>query len=241
MSGLAEDHLEPPSLRRRMLVIAAVVLAVIAVGSLAWWLKSQLSAPSAAKRQVARITILPDTPPPPPPPPPLKAEPKPPPRDDNKPPPPDLAPKPLQAPVAANEPIKMEGPAGSGDSPFAAGAVNNDYKGGPPTVGASAPGAGSVVDRAQERFYAQSARQLLQGEIERTLRSETTELVVSFSLWVDRAGAIQQVQLQPSGSPQDDAALQATLDDARRAFKLPQPPAGLTQPLRFRLTVRPQG
>ena len=240
MSGLAEDHLEPPSLRRRMLVIAAVVLAVLAAGSLAWWLKSQLSAPSAAKRQVARITILPDTPPPPPPPPP-KAEPKPPPRDDNKPPPPDLAPKPLQAPVAANEPIKMEGPAGSGDSPFAAGAVSNDYKGGPPTVGASAPGAGSVVDRAQERFYAQSARQLLQGEIERTLRSETTELVVSFSLWIDRAGAIQQVQLQPSGSTQDDAALQAALDDARRAFKLPQPPAGLTQPLRFRLTVRPQG
>ena len=240
MSGLAEDHLEPPSLRRRMLVIAAVVLAVLAAGSLAWWLKSQLSAPSAAKRQVARITILPDTPPPPPPPPP-KAEPKPPPRDDNKPPPPDLAPKPLQAPVAANEPIKMEGPAGSGDSPFAAGAVSNDYKGGPPTVGASAPGAGSVVDRAQERFYAQSARQLLQGEIERTLRSETTELVVSFSLWNDRAGAIQQVQLQPSGSTQDDAALQAALDDARRAFKLPQPPAGLTQPLRFRLTVRPQG
>ena len=240
MSGLAEDHLEPPSLRRRMLVIAAVVLAVLAAGSLAWWLKSQLSAPSAAKRQVARITILPDTLPPPPPPPP-KAEPKPPPRDANKPPPPDLAPKPLQAPVAANEPIKMEGPAGSGDSPFAAGAVSNDYKGGPPTVGASAPGAGSVVDRAQERFYAQSARQLLQGEIERTLRSETTELVVSFSLWIDRAGAIQQVQLQPSGSTQDDAALQAALDDARRAFKLPQPPAGLTQPLRFRLTVRPQG
>ena len=240
MSGLAEDHLEPPSLRRRLLVIAAVVLAVLAAGSLAWWLKSQLSAPSAAKRQMARITILPDTPPPPPPPPP-KDEPKPPPRDANKPPPPDLAPKPQQAPAAANEPIKMEGPAGSGDSPFAAGTVNNDYKGGPPTVGASAPGAGSVVDRAQERFYAQSARQLLQGEIERTLRSETTELIVSFSLWVDRAGAIQQVQLQPSGSAQDDAALQAALDDARRAFKLPQPPAGLTQPLRFRLTVRPQG
>lgn len=241
MSGLAEDHLEPPSLGRRLAVIAAVVVGLLLTGSLAWWLKSQLSAPSVAKRQVARITILPDTPPPPPPPPP-KDEAKPPPRDDNKPPPPDLAPKPQQAPVAANEPIKMEGPAGSGDSPFAAGAVSNDYKGGPPTVGASASGGGgSVVDRAQERFYAQSARQLLQGEIERTLRSETTELVVSFSLWVDRAGAIQQVQLQPSGNAQDDAALQAALDDTRRAFKLPQPPAGLTQPLRFRLTVRPQG
>lgn len=240
MSGLAEDHLEPPSLGRRLAVIAAVVVGLLLTGSLAWWLKSQLSAPSAAKRQVARITILLDTPPPPPPSPP-KDEAKPPPRDDNQPPPPDLAPRPLQAPAAANEPIKMEGPAGSGDSPFAAGAVSNDYKGGPPTVGASASGVGSVVDRAQERFYAQSARQLLQGEIERTLRSETTELVVSFSLWVDRAGAIQQVQLQPSGSARDDAALQAALDDARRAFKLPQPPAGLTQPLRFRLTVRPQG
>ena len=240
MSGLAEDNLEAPSLRRRLLVIAAVVIGLLVAGSLAWWLKSQLSAPSAAKRQVARIMILPDTPPPPPPPPP-KDEVKPPPRDDNKPPPPDLAPKPQQAPAAANEPIKMEGAAGSGDSPFAAGAVSNDYKGGPPTVGAPASGGASVVDRAQERFYAQSARQALQGEIERALRSEATELVVSFSLWVDRAGAIQQVQLLPSGNAQHDAALQAALDDTRRAFKLPQPPAGLTQPLRFRLTVRPQG
>lgn len=240
MSGLAEDELEAPSLRRRLVVIAAVVVGLLVAGSLAWWLKSQLSAPSAAKRQVAKIALLPDTPPPPPPPPP-KDEPKPPPRDDNKPPPPDLAPKPQPAPAPANEPIKMEGAAGSGDSPFAAGAVTNDYKGGTPTVGASAPGGGSVVDRAQERFYAQSARQLLQGEIERALRSETTELVISFSLWVDRAGAIQQVQLQPSGNAQQDAALQAALDDTRRAFKLPQPPAGLTQPLRFRLTVRPQG
>lgn len=240
MSGLAEDHLEPPSLRRRLAVVAAVVVAVLVTGSLAWWLKSQLSAPSVTQRQLARITILPDTPPPPPPPPP-KDEAKPPPRDDNKPPPPDLAPKPQQVPAAANEPIKMEGAAGSGDSPFAAGAVSNDYKGGPPTVGASAPAAGGVVDRAQERFYAQSARQLLQGEIERTLRSETTELVVSFSVWVDHAGAIQQVQLLPSGNAQHDAALQAALDDARRGFKLPQPPGGMTQPLRFRLTVRPQG
>lgn len=241
MAALAEDSLEAPSLRRRLTVIAAVVVALLATGGLAWWLKSQLSAPSAAKRQVARITILPDTPPPPPPPPRPKDEPKPPPRDDNKPPPPDLAPKPQQAPAAANEPIKMEGAAGSGDSPFAAGTVSNDYKGGPPTVGASAPGGGSVVDRAQERFYAQSARQLLQGEIERTLRSETTELVIGFSLWVDRSGAIQQVQLQPSGNAQHDAALEAALDDTRRTFKLPQPPAGLTQPMRFRLTVRPQG
>jgi len=240
MAGLAENTLERPSAGRRIAWVVAVLAGLLLVGAAAWWLKSQLSAPTVAKRQVARISILPDTPPPPPPPPP-REEPKPQPRDDNKPPPPDLAPK-AAVPAPANEPIKMEGPAGSGDSPFAAGSVNNDYKGGNPGVGASSPGAGaSLVDRAQERFYAQSARQLLQPEIERALRSDVTELVVSFSLWVDKAGAIQRVDVLPSGQAQHDDDLRSALDDTRRKFKLPPPPAGLTQPMRFRLTVRPQG
>lgn len=240
MSGLAEDELEAPSLRRRWAVIAAVVVALLAAGSLAWWLKSQLSAPGAAKRQVARIMILPDTPPPPPPPPP-KDEPKPPPRDDNKPPPPDLAPKPQQAPAAANEAIKMEGAAGNGDSPFAAGAVSNDYKGGPPTVGgASARAPAGAADRAQQRLYANSARQLLRDEIEKHLQADANELAAEFTLWLAADGAIERIEPVPSGNPQRDAALAVALDQTRRSLRLPPPPGAL-QPMRFKLTVRPQG
>src|SRR3990167_6456704 len=94
MAGLAEDSLERPSAGRRIAVVAGV-LAALLLGALAWWLKGQLSTPSTPKRQVARISILPDTPPPPPPPPP-KEVPRPQPSDDTKPPPPDVAPKPQE-------------------------------------------------------------------------------------------------------------------------------------------------
>ena len=242
MSGLAEDDLVPASPVRKLVTAALVLAGLLLVGALAWWLKGQLSQPAEPKRQMARITILPDTPPPPPPPPP-RDEPKPPPRADDKPPPPDMAPKPQQAPAPENAPLKMEGAAGTGDSPFAAGTVRNDYQGGPPSLGASAPAGGTanVVDRAQQRLYAQSARQLLQTEIERALRGDAVELVVSFALWVDASGAIQRAEVLPSGNPQHDTDLRTALDDTRRTLKLPQPPAALAQPMRFRLTVRPQG
>lgn len=241
MSGLAEDDLAPPSLSGRLVTAALVLAGLLLVGALAWWLKGQLSQPAEPKRQMARITILPDTPPPPPPPP--REEPKPTPRADDKPPPPDVAPKPQQAPAPENAPLKMEGAAGTGDSPFAAGTVRNDYQGGPPSLGASAPAGGgaSVVDRAQQRLYAQSARQLLQPEIERALRADAVELVASFALWVDADGAIRRAEVLPSGNPQHDTDLRTALDDTRRTLKLPQPPAALAQPMRFRLTVRPQG
>ena len=240
--SLADDDPSPPSLARRLGTIAVVVVLLLLAGALAWWLKGMLSQPAEPKRQMARISILPDTPPPPPPPPP-RDEPKPPPRQDDKPPPPDLAPKPQPAPAPANEPLKMEGAAGTGDSPFAAGSVRNEYQGGPPSIGASAPAGGgaSVVDRGQQRLYAQSARQLLQTEIERALRSDAVELVAGFALWVDASGAIQKAEVVPSGNAQHDADLRTALDDARRVLRLPQPPAALPQPMRFRLTVRPQG
>lgn len=240
--SLADEDPAPPSLARRLRTAAAVLALLLLAGGLAWWLKDQLSQPAEPKRQMARISILPDPPPPPPPPPP-RDEPKPPPPQDDRPPPPDLAPKPQPTPAPANEPLKMEGSAGSGDSPFAAGAVRNDYQGGAPAIGASAPAGGSTrgVDRAQQRLYAQSARQLLQTEIERSLRGDAVELVASFALWVDASGAIQRAELVPSGNAQQDADLRAALDETRRLLKLPQPPAAMDQPMRFRLTVRPQG
>lgn len=240
MSGLAEDDLAPHSLSSRLVSVALVLAGLLLVGALAWWLKGQLSQPAEPRRQMARITILPDTPPPPPPP---REEPKPTQRADDKPPPPDVAPKPQQAQAPENAPLKMEGAAGTGDSPFAAGTVRNEYQGGPPSLGASAPAGGgaSVVDRAQQRLYAQSARQLLQPEIERALRADAVELVASFALWVDADGAIQRAEVLPSGNPQHDTDLRTALDDTRRTLKLPQPPAALAQPMRFRLTVRPQG
>lgn len=217
----------------KLLVVAACLLLGLAV----WWAVKSIK-PDAPKRQVAKISILPDTPPPPPPPP--KEEKKPElPKDEPKQVMREEQIKQAEAPKPA-ESIKMEGAAGDGPSAFAAGSVGKDYAGGAPTTGASGP-AGTAADRAQERFYANTARQLLQSEIEKHLKSDAESLTATFAVWLEKDGAIQRFELSPSGNDGNDSALRAALDETRRQFRLPPPPAlALSQPMRFRLSMRPQ-
>ena len=237
MSALAESSLEPTGLRQWLLrgLIAVVVIALLL--GLALWLKSMLGGPALAKRQVAKISILPDTPPPPPPPP----------KEEKKPEPPKAEPKQVvreeqikrDVPKPANEPIKMEGQAGDGPSAFSAGTVNNEYKGGVPVIGAASSAAGSnAAERAQERFYANAVRQLLHAEIEKNLRSEAGELVATFSVWIEPDGSIRRFDLTPTGNAARDTDLRAAFDQTTRRLQLPSP-NGLPQPMRFKLTVRP--
>ena len=235
MAGLAEDNLQPRRTPAWLMPAAMALLVLVLLGAAAWWLKGVMGQTAAPQRQVARIAVLPDTPPPPPPPPPREQAPQ---QREQKP-TPQEAPKAREAEAAA-APLKMEGAAGSGPSAFAAGTVTQDYRGGTP---ASAPSraAPSGVDRAQERLFAQSVRQQLQGEIERRLRNEQVELTGTFNLWLSRDGAIERLELVPGADPKDDADLRAALDETSRNVRLPPPPAAMQQPLRFRLTVRPLG
>lgn len=225
--------------RSRSTALWVVLGALVLLAALAWAIKSLSAKPAAPKRQVARISVLPDTPPPPPPP---KIE---------KPPEPKLAPKPTQrdepkptpdAPKPADAPLKMEGAAGTGPSAFAGGAVTQDYKGGAVASGAaSAAAAGTPGDRAQERFYGNTARQLLRDELDRRLSGDANQVVANFSLWIAADGAIRRFELQPSGNAQADQDLRTALDGAVRELRLPPPPAFVSsqnQPLRFRLTLR---
>jgi hypothetical protein len=241
MAGLAEDTIEGSPHGKRALQALAWLIGLALLLAAGWWLKATLGAKPQAQRQVARITVLPDTPPPPPPQPP-KEEPKPLPRPSDKPPPPGQPPEPQAVQPPADAPIKMEGAAGDGPSPFAAGPVTQDYQGGAPkvggSVGASAPA--PVVDRLQQRLYVSSVRPLLRDEIERHLRADATQLSAEFTVWLAADGAIRKVELQPSGDGAADQALQAALNDTQRALRLPTPPAAM-QPMRFRLDVRPQG
>jgi outer membrane biosynthesis protein TonB len=214
------------------------VAGVALSAGLVWGLSKLGSDPPTAKRQVARIALLPDTPPPPPPPPPERA-PEPPkeqPRTVEE------APKPDDAPKPGDEPLKMEGAAGDGPSAFAAGTVRQEYSGGP-TAGGTAATAARATDRAQERLYASSARALLRDAIERHLESEATQATATFSLWVDGDGSIRRVDLVPTGNATLDAQLRAALDETARSLRLPPPPQALAggEPMRFRLTVRPLG
>jgi hypothetical protein len=237
MGALAEDSIETPSWGRRLRRLAWVAAAALVLAGLAWWLGVPAEKHGPPKRQVSKIAILPDTPPPPPPP------------REEKPPPPraqatqmvrEEAVKQAEAPKPANEPIKMEGAAGEGSSAFAAGTVRNEYAGGAPSTGSPAAGTGVASDRALERFFVNSARQLLRDEIEKHLKDEVQEARAEFTLWVERDGAIQRFQLQPTGDDKLDADLRAALDLTQRSLRLPIPPAAL-QPMKFRLTLRPQG
>lgn len=234
--ALAESSLAPPSWRTWLKRVLVALLLAGAVVGLTLVARTLLSAPSAPKRQIAKIAILPNTPPPPPPP---REEPrKPTPKDEPKQVQPQNQPKPQAAPPA-EAPIRMEGAAGSGESPFSAGAVTNDYRGGVPQVGPAASG-GITSDRAAERFYANSARQLLRDEIERQLRPEAGELTATFALWIEADGRVRRYEITPSGDAGRDAELQRALEGTSRVLRLP-PPGALAQPMRFRLTVQAQG
>lgn len=229
----AEGRISPLLLQR--LALALVAMAVVA--GLVWALKNWAGGTSQPKRQVARIALLPDTPPPPPPPPP-KERPEPPKTEAKPTPQVDNTPKP---PAPANEPLKMEGAAGNGPSAFQSGAVTQDYKGGAPQIGGAAASATAPADRAAERLYAGTVRQLLRDEIERQLSPEAGELTAAFALWIAGDGRITRWELDaPAADAGREGALKVALDRSADQLRLPTPPA-VAQPMRFRLTVRAGG
>lgn len=232
----AEGRINPQLLQRLAL---GVVIALL-IGAAIWGLRHWADQSSAPKRQVARIAILPDTPPPPPPPPPKerkeevpKAEAKPLAQPDNTPKPP---------PAPANEPLKMEGAAGNGPSAFQAGSVAQDYKGGTPQIGGTAASAVTATDRAAERLYAGSVRQMLRDEIEKQLSPDAGELTAAFALWIAGDGRITRWEFDGAApvEPARQGALKLALDRSADQLRLPAPPA-VAQPMRFRLTVRAGG
>jgi type IV secretory pathway VirB10-like protein len=240
MAGLATDQdaeLQPAgALRTWAMRIAIAAVALVAVAALALWLRGMLSAPAAPRKQMARITVLPDTPPPPPPPklekpPEAKEQPKQVMREE--------APQPVDAPKPADAPIKMDGPAGDGPSAFAAGTVNKEYQGGAPVVG-GAGGTRTAADRSQARFYASNARQTLTEELDRRYTGDASALTAEFALWVAADGSLQRYELKATGDARRDAELRAALDQAVANVRLAPPPE-MTQPLRFRLNIRGAG
>jgi protein TonB len=165
--------------------------------------------PSAPKKQVAHIMLLPDTPPPPPPP------------EDKKPPPPKEQAAPQQVNVVTPkvqtppEPqqLKMEGAAGDGPSPFAAGEVKQDYIG------------GDIGNGSRYAAYVARLEQRVQAELSRhKLRVSNVKLF----LWLSPDGAVQRYTVQGG----DSDAVRAALADLSRVDEAPQPdmpmPVGLS-------------
>lgn len=195
------------------LLFGAGVLLLLALAG--WGLYGLLSKPAAPKRQVAKISILPDTPPPPPP----KEEKKPEPKPEEKPvqqvdtPKPETPPEPQQ--------IKMEGPAGEGPSPFAGGEVRSDYIGG--DIGAGA------------RFaaYTQRLSRTIQQELSRRNMRNGGGRVL---LWLEPDGTVQRFRLIDVPAPETKALLETAFAELRRVTE--PPPRDMPMPVGLEIRVQ---
>ena len=178
--------------------IISVVLIFIA-GALVWGGMNLTHGATEPKRQVARIMILPDTPPPPPPP----EEKKPPPKEEQarvqqvKKLKPETPPAPAQ--------VEMEGAAGDGHSPFAAGDVKQDYIG------------GDIGNGSRYSAYVACLEQRIQAELARhKLHLSSMRLYV----WLGADGTIQRYKVE-GGDGDSERNLRLALADLSRVDEAP--------------------
>lgn len=213
-----------------------VVLVLIVLCAAGYGLSTMMgSGAGGPKKQTVRIAVLPDTPPPPPP------------KEEKKPEPPKEEPKQImqseQAKVVDTPPqqqaeqLKMEGAAGDGPSAFSAGSVGKDYNGQPIGTGAGAPQP-TVADRTRFKYYANSARQALRTELDKTLAPELMNLGARLRIWIDDDGTITRFEVAGLTDKAVEDRLRQAMEGAARAYRL-APPAGMPQPLELRLSVNP--
>lgn len=200
-----------------------VVGGLLVLGLLAWGIRGLLGGPAGAPRKPPKISLLPDRPPPPPPPPKEKPEP---PKAEQK----EIKAEPPKEPQpqAQNEPLMMEGAAGEGSSPFAAGSVGKEYTGG---------NVGGIGGRMQHGLFIDRLQRHLQEELNRNRKLRETDYRVTLRVWLGRDGTVQRAELaQSTGNADVDALLKQTL--LQVAALREAPPEDLPQPIRIRVTAR---
>lgn len=216
-------------LKRAGLILVGLVI----LGGIGYGISSLMSGGAPVKKQVTTIKLIPDEPPPPPPPP------KEPPKEQPKPDAPKEIkveqPKPVETPPA--EQLKMEGAAGDGPSAFAAGAVNNDYKGGDLKTGNTI---GGGPNKYQFAWYTD----LLKNQIEdamskdKTLASGAYKVIVK--VWVASSGEIERFELaSSSGKDEIDVLIKKQLDAMPKLAE--RPPGDMPQPVKLKVTARSVG
>ena len=178
-------------------LIGAILLCLS--GVLVWGGINLSHGPSAPKRQVARIMILPDAPPPPPPP----EEKKPPPKEEQTRQQQIVTPK--QETPPAPQQLKMEGPAGEGPSAFAAGEVKQDYIG------------GDIGNGSRYSAYVARLEQRIQAEL---TRHKVHASNVRLFVWLAPDGSLQRFTIQ-GGEGDTERAMRAALADLSGADEAP--------------------
>lgn len=211
----------------RFAIFAGIALFLYAVGV---GVMGLFSGHTAQKKPITNIKILPDTPPPPPPPP--KETPKEQPKEMKVEPP-----KPQEAPPAPvnTEALKMEGAAGDGPSPFVAGPVTSEYKGG--DVGTKIGGRKSAHQFA---FYTDQIKTLIEETLARDKQLASGQYKVVVRIWLKPDGHLARFELTgSSGDGATDRLIKAAL--ATLPPLQERPPEDMPQPVKLRITAKNAG
>lgn len=213
----------------KRLLIALLILAVLA--GIGYGIKKLFSGGATQKKQITTVKLLPDTPPPPPPPPPPKEPPKETPKEQPKEAPKEPEPKPAETPPAEN--LKMEGAAGDGPSPFQAGAVNNEYKGGTvATIGSD----GGI----KFRWYAGLVKSQIERAIERDKKLTQGQYKIVVSVWLKPNGQFEKLSVDQSDTtPEIEQGIREALNDLPAMQE--SPPESMPMPIRMRITAKKMG
>lgn len=215
-----ETEIKSP--RRWVSIVVIAVLGAALIALVTWGIMTLMGGKSGKPRKPPVVTLLPDKPPPPPPPPKEEKKPEPPKENkDVKIEPPKEAPQPAQ-----NEPLKMEGAAGDGDSAFGAGTVGREYAGG--NVGATG---------AVQGMYAGRLQRHLQEQLSRNRKLKESDYRVTVRVWLRRDGSVEKADLaQSTGNSGLDELLREAL--LQVAAMREAPPENMPQPIRIRITAR---
>jgi periplasmic protein TonB len=213
MSSLV-DSSPQHSVTYRWLRGIAMAIAMFGFVGLVAWAGLNMGRSAGPRHQVAKIMLLPDNPPPPPPPPPEK--PKIEPKNEIK----QQIDKPKVETPPEPQQLKMEGQAGEGPSPFAAGEVKNEYIG------------GDIGSGAAYAAYVGRVAQAIQDELtRRKLRVANARVF----LWLTPDGAVQRYEIEGASG---DATGQLRTAMANMGRVPEAPPQGMPMPMGLEISER---
>lgn len=230
MTEIRFDVLEPqaPSLKRKLLVGAAVLVAALLV----WLIYRTLTAIQGVPVPPPDTTAIDMLPPPPPPPPP-------PPEPETKPPEPTEAPTPTPTPQPqpqAPAPMQIDSAAQAGTDSYGMTAGSGGGMGAPSSAGTclgAKCGGAATSGGISDAFYSRYVGDALQERLERDRRIRRFVFTAEFGIWMTPAGAISKVELRKSSG--DSARDQQIIAILSTVNGLRPPPPSLRFPQRISL------
>ena len=193
---------------------------------LGYALKGLFAGGPPQKKAITTVKLLPDTPPPPPPPPPKE-----PPKERPKEQPKEVKVEPKPEPAPPAEQLKMEGAAGEGPSPFAAGTVSNEYTGG--DVGTKIGGGNTH----QFDWYTGQIKSRMEDALAKDPQLASGRYKVVVRVWINASGRLERFELVgSSGDTDKDERIKTALNHMPPVSEAP--PENMPQPVKLRITSR---